>query len=98
MRLANSVMDSDLENVKALVGDIQSKSTMLTILIVTRPSTDLPPVNLASMNPSSRNDFIEYAELLKKKFAQFEVSLLTFYLARIIHLLDSLQRQWSEIS
>jgi hypothetical protein len=74
MRLKNAVLDSDLENVKSLVGDIDR---ILGFNVVARSSpapgtSDLPPINLASMNPTSREELLEYASMFSKKCATFE--------------------------
>jgi hypothetical protein len=74
MRLKNAVLDSDLENVKALVGDLNSMINFNVVEGSTAiaETAELPPVNLATMNPNSREELLEYASMINKKCATFE--------------------------
>ena len=50
---------------------------ILTLIVVAGSNTvktDLPPVNLASLNPTSREELLEYASMLSKKCSTFEES------------------------
>ncbi|KAJ3362022.1 hypothetical protein HDU91_003639 [Kappamyces sp. JEL0680] len=62
VRLANSVMESDLENARALVGDLE----------ISRPKPEVEGVlHLGNMVPGSRTELLEYADLFKKKLDTF---------------------------
>ncbi|KAJ3271494.1 Eukaryotic translation initiation factor 3 subunit J [Terramyces sp. JEL0728] len=63
-RLAKSVMESDLENARALVGDLDSNSVLKA---VASSSTGLD-----TMDPKSRQEFEDYAKVVMKKFSTFE--------------------------
>ncbi|KAJ3306568.1 Eukaryotic translation initiation factor 3 subunit J [Kappamyces sp. JEL0829] len=62
VRLANSVMESDLENARALVGDLE----------ISRPKPEVEgELHLGNMVPGSRTELLEYADLFKKKLDTF---------------------------
>lgn len=75
-------MESDLENVRALVGDLggrifQFQFMAHTILVDASGDNSAPPslitgTNLSNMQPVSRTELLEYADLLKKKISEFE--------------------------
>ncbi|KAI8930228.1 translation initiation factor eIF3 subunit-domain-containing protein [Entophlyctis helioformis] len=60
-RLARSVMESDLENAKALLGDLAAVG-------------GIPPAQgaIESLHPKSRGDFDDFVKVVMKKFSTFE--------------------------
>jgi translation initiation factor 3 subunit J len=64
MRLANSVMESDLENARALVGGLDiAASEAIT-----------PLKNIQTLEPKTRAEFEDYVKLVAQKFSSFESS------------------------
>ncbi|KAJ3311036.1 Eukaryotic translation initiation factor 3 subunit J [Boothiomyces sp. JEL0838] len=63
-RLAKSVLESDLDNARALVGGLESNSSLTSV--------GSPVTGLETMDPKSRQEFEDYAKLVMKKFATFE--------------------------
>jgi hypothetical protein len=66
MRLQQSVVESDLDNVRALVGDFGISTQNIGVLA---------GKNIATMQPTTRAEFDEYIKLVAKKFSEFEVRL-----------------------
>jgi hypothetical protein len=62
-RLQNSVLQSDLENARALIGDLELADV---------PKQHLPD-SIVTLCPDSKSEFDHYCSLLSKKFSDFEV-------------------------